>query len=52
LRIEDRKMEKLATVKGIPLASFGWFVATSDDSLLMARDNSMQEVYALDWDMP
>src|SRR5208282_3474184 len=28
LRIEDRKMEKLATVKGIPLASFGWFVAT------------------------
>ena len=50
LGIKDRKVERLATAKGLRLS--GWFTVAADDSLIMARDNSTQEIYALDLELP
>jgi serine/threonine protein kinase/Tol biopolymer transport system component len=52
LRVADRKVERLATVNGIPRAAGGWSAATSNDSLMMARDASVEAIYALDWELP
>jgi hypothetical protein len=53
LRIADRKLEKLVSLKGIRLASqFGWMALTLDDSPLVLRDVGTQEIYALDWQAP
>jgi len=52
LRVSDRKLERLAGLSGIPrfwgqLAE--WTGIAPDDSLLLTRDASDEEVYALDW---
>jgi Tol biopolymer transport system component/DNA-binding winged helix-turn-helix (wHTH) protein len=55
VRISDRKLEKLLSLKGVRrfLGEFGsWTGLTPDDSPLLARDISSQEIYALDWQAP
>jgi hypothetical protein len=55
LRISDRKLEQLVSLKGIRRAwgLFGpWSGLASDDSPLILRDTGTQEVYALDWEAP
>ena len=52
IRISDRKMERVADLKGVRhfLGQFGsWTGLTPDDSLLLVRDTSSQEIYALEW---
>jgi Tol biopolymer transport system component/DNA-binding winged helix-turn-helix (wHTH) protein len=55
LRISDRKLERLLSLKGMrqfwgPLGS--WTGLAPDDSPLLVRDTSSQEIYALDWQAP
>jgi eukaryotic-like serine/threonine-protein kinase len=55
VRVSDRKIEKVAGMKGLRRASgvFGWWSGlTPDDSPLMLRDVGTQEVYALDCQLP
>ena len=55
LRISDRKLEQLVSLKGIRRAwgSFGpWSGLAWDDSPLLLRDVGSQEIYALDWEAP
>lgn len=52
LRISDRKLERLVSLSGIrrfwgEMAE--WSGLAPDDSLLLTRDASNQEVYAIDW---
>lgn len=52
VRIEDRVQERLFSLKGIPQSSsdvYTWWIGlTPDDGLLLMRDRSVQEIYALD----
>ena len=55
VRISDRKLERLASLKGLrrfwgQFAS--WTGLAPDDSFLLVRDTSSQEIYALDWQVP
>jgi Tol biopolymer transport system component len=55
IRISDHKLEKLFSLKGMRRfrAEFGpWTGLAPDDSPLLARDISSQEIYALDWQAP
>jgi Tol biopolymer transport system component/DNA-binding winged helix-turn-helix (wHTH) protein len=52
LRISDHRLEKLLSLKGMRrfLGELGsWTGLAPDDSPLLARDISSQEIYALDW---
>jgi Tol biopolymer transport system component/DNA-binding winged helix-turn-helix (wHTH) protein len=55
IRISDRKLERLVSLKGMrrywgDLGS--WTGLTPDDTPLLIRDVSSQEIYAIDWDAP
>ena len=53
--INDHKMERVTSLKGLRRASgpFGpWTGLTPDDSPLVLRDASIQEIYALDVQLP
>jgi Tol biopolymer transport system component/DNA-binding winged helix-turn-helix (wHTH) protein len=55
LRISDRKLERLASLKGLQRfwGQFGsWTGLGPDDSLLLLRDTSSQEIYALELRVP
>lgn len=55
IRISDRKVERLTSLKGMRRfwGVFGqWTGLTPDDSPLLVRDTSSQEIYALDWQAP
>jgi Tol biopolymer transport system component len=55
IRISDRKLERLASLKGVRrlLGGLGeWTGLAPDDSFLLVRDTSSQEIYALDWQTP
>jgi len=55
LRISDRKLERLVSLKGTRRfwGEFGpWTGLTPDDSPLLTRDTSSEEVYALDLQAP
>jgi len=48
-------LEKVASLEGVQRfqANFGpWSGLAPDDSPLVTRDNSNQEIYALDWAAP
>jgi len=49
VRIADRKLERLASLKGIRLV---WTGLAPDDSLLALRNAGTEEIYALDVDLP
>jgi hypothetical protein len=51
----DHKLERLFSLKGVRRywGDFGmWTGLVPDDSPLLARDTSSQEIYALDWQAP
>ena len=55
VRISDHKLEKMASLKGVqrfPGELGSWTGVAPDDSLLLTRDTSSQEIYALDWQAP
>jgi Tol biopolymer transport system component len=53
IRLSDRKVESLFDIKGIASVAIGtimpWSGLAPDDSPLLARDISSQELYSLDW---
>ena len=52
VRIADRKLERIFSLKGFQAAggAFGnWTGIAPDESPLLVRDASIQEIYALDW---
>jgi hypothetical protein len=55
VRIKDRKVERVVSLKDVPRAvgSLGvWDGLAPDGSPLFQRDASLDEIYALDWDAP
>jgi hypothetical protein len=55
IRISDRKLERLFSLKSVrrlrgPLGE--WTGLAPDDSPLLVRDTSSQEIYALDFQVP
>ena len=52
VRIRDRKVEAMGSTKGIPRIGWGWLAAVSNGSLMLARDTSIEAIYALDWELP
>jgi eukaryotic-like serine/threonine-protein kinase len=56
LRLSDRKIEEVADLRKIGRMTAGgfdsWFGLAPDDSPLVARDISTQEIYALEMDWP
>ncbi len=55
IRISDRKLERLVSLTGVRQywGDFGsWTGLAPDDSPLLVRDTSSQEIYALDWQAP
>ena len=55
IRISDRKLERVVSLKGVRRfwGELGqWTGLAPDDSPLLVRDTSSQEIYALDWQAP
>ena len=55
VQISDRKLERLFSLKGFQAAggAFGnWSGLAPDETPLLVRDASIQEIYALDWETP
>jgi Tol biopolymer transport system component len=56
LRLSDHKLENIVEVQKVGRVTTGtiadWFDLAPDDSLLLARDISTQEIYALEIDWP
>lgn len=55
VRISDHKLERVTSLKGVRQfwGQFGsWTGLAPDDSLLLTRDTSSQEIYAVDWQAP
>jgi len=55
IRIRDRKVEQIVSLQNLPrkVGAFGpWSGLAPDDSPLIARDASFDQIYALDWDAP
>jgi Tol biopolymer transport system component/DNA-binding winged helix-turn-helix (wHTH) protein len=54
VRISDHKLERLAGLKGLQRfwGQFGsWTGLAPDDSFLLVRDTSSQEIYSLEWQL-
>jgi eukaryotic-like serine/threonine-protein kinase len=51
VRISNRKVEKVADLKGLPITGYWGFslALTPDDSPLLLRNIGTQDVYSLDW---
>lgn len=53
IRISDRKLETIVDLKSLDHLSIGTFMSWSglaaDDSVLLSRNNSTQEIYAVKW---
>ena len=53
VRIRDRKVEPVGSLKNIELADWGWWFALApNDSLVVARYVGAGDIYALDWELP
>ena len=52
IHVSDRKVEKVASLKGISRnPDLPWFGLANDASVLIIRDNSIPQIYSLDWDV-
>ena len=53
VRIRDRKLETIVDLKSLDRLSIGTFMSWSglapDDSVVLSRNNSTQEIYAVKW---
>jgi WD40 repeat protein len=55
VRVRDHKIEPVVSLKDLPrkLGAFGpWTGLAPDDSPLVGRDASFDQIYTLDWDAP
>ena len=55
VRVSDRKVEKVASLAGISLVGMpygAWIGLAADDSPMVLLDNSIREIYAIDWIAP
>ena len=54
VRISDRKVEEVASLKGLPITGYWGFslALTPDDSPLLLRNRGTQDIYSLDWEGP
>ena len=52
LRIADHKVEKVASLAGVPLKVFSSLGLAPDDSPLVLRETNVKQLYALDWVAP
>ena len=55
VRMSDRKLEQVASLKDIRLASGAsgnWMGLAPDDSPMVLRDLGIQDIYALEWQRP
>ncbi len=54
IRLRDRKVEKLASLKSLklPAPAAWWSGVAPDGTLLSVRDTGTTEIYALDWEKP
>jgi Tol biopolymer transport system component len=54
VRVKDRKIERLASLKSVRLApsGVGWIGLAPDNALICTLDTSTTEIYALDWESP
>jgi Tol biopolymer transport system component len=52
IRISDRKVERVADLKDLPITGYYgfWLGLTPDDSPVVLRDTGSQDIYALDWE--
>jgi eukaryotic-like serine/threonine-protein kinase len=53
VQVSDRKLERICSMQGFQAAggAFGnWSGIAPDESPLLVRDSSIQEIYALDWE--
>jgi hypothetical protein len=53
VQVADHKLERIVSLQGFQAAggAFGnWSGLAPDESPLLARDASIQEIYALDWE--
>ncbi|MGA7415044.1 MAG: hypothetical protein WBW33_31530, partial [Bryobacteraceae bacterium] len=51
-RLSDRTVERVASLKEIPVATDGWFAPGLNNSLITTRSVGTDEIYALDWEAP
>jgi Tol biopolymer transport system component len=54
VRIDGRKVERLASLKSLKMAPWGlgWIGLTPDGALISTRDAGSTDIYALDWEAP
>ncbi len=54
VHVPDGKLEGVASLKDFPTSpdSHGWMGLAPDDSVLLVRDTSTSDIYALDWIAP
>jgi serine/threonine protein kinase/Tol biopolymer transport system component len=52
LRMSDRKVEQVISLKKIPIAGDAWFAPGLNNSLITTRSVGIDEIYALDWEGP
>ncbi len=52
LRMNDRKVEQVVSLKNIPIAGDAWFAPGLNNSLITTRSIGTDEIYALDWVAP
>jgi len=52
LRMSDRQVERVISLKKIPIAGDAWFAPGPDNSLITTRSVGTDEIFALDWEAP
>jgi len=52
MRMSDRKVERVTSLRDIPVAGWGWFAAAPNNSFITAVDVGTEEIFALDWKAP
>ncbi len=52
LRMSDRKLEQIVSLKTIPISGGHWFEAGLNNSLMISQSIGIDEIYALDWIAP
>jgi len=54
VHVKDRKLEQVVSLKDFRHApsDWGWMGLAADDSPLLLRDSTTEDIYALDWEAP
>jgi Tol biopolymer transport system component len=52
VRMRDRKMERVADLRSVHAAGWGWFATAPNNSFLTAREAGTEGIFAFDWEAP